>query len=101
MAGIIRAQWNDMRQAAADVATTVSQMDTEMATFERTMMQTYEIWDGPSRSAFDDVRLQWNAIQRDLHSRLAMVGQAVNGSATEFENAELSMARSTPGVIAN
>lgn len=97
---IIRAQWSDMRQAASDVATTVSQMDEEMAAFERTMMATYETWDGPARNAFDEARLQWKAIQRDLHTRLALVGQAVSGSATEFENAELTTARSTPGVIA-
>ncbi len=97
---IIRAQWTEMRQAANDVATTVSQMDTEMATFERSMMAAYESWDGPARQAFDEARLQWKAIQRDLHTRLAMVGQAVNGSAAEFENAELTTARSTPGVVA-
>jgi WXG100 family type VII secretion target len=97
---IIRAQWTEMRQAASDVATTVSQMDTEMATFERSMMAAYETWDGPARQAFDEARLQWKAIQRDLHTRLAMVGQAVNGSAAEFENAELTTARSTPGVVA-
>jgi WXG100 family type VII secretion target len=97
---IIRAQWNEMRQAANDVAATVSQMDNEMATFERVMMSTYETWDGPARKAFDDARLQWKAIQRDLHTRLGMVGQAVSGSAAEFENAELTTARSTPGVIA-
>ncbi len=96
---IIRAQWTEMRQAASDVATTVSQMDTEMATFERSMMAAYETWDGPARQAFDEARLQWKAIQRDLHTRLAMVGQAVNGSAAEFENAELTTARSTPGVV--
>jgi WXG100 family type VII secretion target len=100
MATIIRAQWNDMRQAANDVANTVSQMDNEMATWERTMMATYETWDGPARNAFDEARVQWKAIQRDLHTRLAQVGQAVSGSAAEFENAELSTARSTPGVIA-
>jgi WXG100 family type VII secretion target len=99
MAGVIRAQWEDMRQGANNVATTVSQMDNEMATFERVMMATYETWDGPARNAFDEARLQWKAIQRDLHGRLAMVGQAVSGSANEFENAELTMARSTPGVI--
>lgn len=97
---IIRAQWNEMRQAASDVATTVSQMDTEMATFERSMMAAYETWDGPARQAFDEARLQWKAIQRDLHTRLAQVGQAVSGSAAEFENAELTTARSTPGVVA-
>jgi WXG100 family type VII secretion target len=97
---IIRAQWDDMRQAANNVAATVSQMDTEMAAFERTMMATYETWDGPARQAFDDARIQWNAIQADLHTRLGLVGQAVSGSATEFENAELSTARSTPGVVA-
>jgi WXG100 family type VII secretion target len=97
---IIRAQWNEMRQAASDVATTVAQMDTEMATFERTMMQAYESWDGAARQAFDEARLQWKAIQTDLHTRLALVGQAVAGSATEFETAELTTARSTPGVIA-
>lgn len=97
---IIRAQWNEMRQAATDVASTVSQMDNEMATFERTMMATYETWDGPARVAFDEARLQWKAIQRDLHTRLGLVGQAVNGAAGEFENAELTMARSTPGVVA-
>lgn len=97
---IIRAQWNEMRQAANDVATTVAQMDTEMATFERSMMAAYETWDGPARQAFDEARLQWKAIQRDLHTRLGLVGQAVSGSATEFETAELTTARSTPGVIA-
>jgi WXG100 family type VII secretion target len=97
---IIRAQWTEMRQAASDVATTVAQMDTEMATFERSMMAAYETWDGPARQAFDEARLQWKAIQRDLHTRLAMVGQAVNGSAAEFENAELTTAKSTPGVVA-
>ena len=97
---IIRAQWSDMRQAASDVATTVAQMDEEMATFERVMMSAYETWDGPARQAFDEARIQWKAIQRDLHSRLALVGQAVSGSATEFENAELTTARSTPGVVA-
>jgi WXG100 family type VII secretion target len=97
---IIRAQWDDMRQAANNVAATISQMDSEMATFERTMMSTYETWDGPARQAFDEARLQWNAIQRDLHTRLGLVGQAVSGSATEFETAELTTARSTPGVVA-
>ena len=97
---IIRAQWNDMRQAATDVATTVSQMDEEMAAFERTMMATYESWDGPARNAFDEARMQWKAIQQDLHSRLALVGQAVSTSASEFETAELTTARSTPGVVA-
>jgi WXG100 family type VII secretion target len=97
---IIRAQWNEMRQASADVATTVAQMDEEMATFERTMMATYETWEGPARQAFDEARIQWKAIQTDLHARLALVGQAVSGSAAEFENAELTMARTTPGVVA-
>lgn len=97
---VIRAQWNEMRQAASDVATTVSQMDTEMATFERTMMAAYETWAGPARQAFDEARLQWKAIQTDLHTRLGLVGQAVAGSATEFETAELTTARSTPGVVA-
>lgn len=95
----IRAQWEDMRQAANNVATAVAEMDNEMATFERVMMETYEAWDGPARNAFDEARLQWKAIQRDLHARLAMVGQAVSGSAAEFENAELTVARTTPGVI--
>ena len=97
---IIRAQWNDMRQAAADVATTVAQMDEEMATFERVMMATYETWDGPARNAFDEARIQWKVIQQDLHTRLGMVGQAVSASASEFENAELTTARATPGVVA-
>jgi WXG100 family type VII secretion target len=97
---IIRAQWTEMRQAAADVATTVAQMDEEMAAFERTMMATYETWEGPARQAFDEARIQWKAIQTDLHTRLAQVGQAVSGSAAEFENAELTMARTTPGVVA-
>jgi WXG100 family type VII secretion target len=97
---IIRAQWDQMRQAASDVATTVSQMDAEMAQFERTMMQAYESWDGATRQAFDEARLQWKAVQTDLHTRLAMVGQAVAGSAAEFEAAELTTARAVPGVIA-
>ena len=97
---IIRAQWTEMRQAAADVATTVAQMDEEMAAFERTMMATYETWEGPARQAFDEARIQWKAIQTDLHTRLALVGQAVSGSASEFENAELTMARTVPGVVA-
>jgi WXG100 family type VII secretion target len=96
---IIRAQWEDMRQAASNVSNTVAQMENEMAAFERTMMATYETWDGPARSAFDDARLQWKAIQQDLQGRLTVVGQAVSASATEFETAELTMARSTPGVI--
>lgn len=96
---IIRAQWEDMRLGANNLALTVSQMDNEMATFERTMMATYETWDGPARNAFDEARLQWKAIQADLHGRLALVGQAVAASATEFETTELTMARSTPGVI--
>lgn len=97
---IIRAQWEQMRQGANDVAVTVSQMANEMATFERTMMATYETWDGPTRNTFDEARLAWKAIQQDLHNRLALVGQAVSTSATEFETTELAMARSTPGVIA-
>jgi WXG100 family type VII secretion target len=99
MDGVIRAQWEDMRQAANNVAATVSHMDNEMASFERLMMATYETWDGPARNAFDEARLQWKSIQQDLHVRLAQVGQAVSISASEFENAELSTARSTPGVI--
>jgi WXG100 family type VII secretion target len=96
---VIRAQWEDMREGANNVAATVSQMDQEMATFERVMMATYETWDGPARSAFDEARLQWKAIQTDLHTRLAQVGQAVTLSANEFETAELTAARSTPGVL--
>lgn len=97
---VIRAQWADMRQAAGDVATTVAQMDEEMSTWERTMMATYETWAGATRESFDQARLQWKAIQTDLHTRLALVGQAISGSATEFETAELTTARMTPGVIA-
>jgi WXG100 family type VII secretion target len=97
---VIRAEWAQMRQAASDVAATVSQMDAEMATFERVMMQAYETWDGLTRQSFDEARLQWKAIQRDLHTRLGLVGQAVNGSAAEFESSEMTMASQTPGVIA-
>ena len=96
---VIRAQWEDMRQGANNVASTVSEMDNEMATFERVMMATYETWDGPARSAFDEARLQWKAIQNDLHTRLGLVGQAIAMSASEFEHAELSTARSPPGVV--
>jgi uncharacterized protein YukE len=88
-----------MRSGANDVSNAVNQMDQEMATFERSMMAAYEQWDGPARNAFDDARLQWKSIQQDLHARLALVGQAVTGSATEFEANEMNMARTTPGVI--
>ena len=96
---VIRAQWEDMREGANNIASTVSQMDQEMASFERVMMNSYETWDGPARNAFDEARLQWKAIQTDLHARLAQVGQAVTGSANQFESAELTTARSTPGVV--
>jgi len=96
---VIRAEWESMRQGANNVANTVSQMDAEMSAFERTMMATYETWDGASRQAFDEARVQWKSIQQDLHARLALVGQAVTGSADEFEANELNMARTTPGVI--
>jgi WXG100 family type VII secretion target len=96
---VIRAQWADMRQASADIATTVGQMDSEMATLERTLLNSYQTWDGPTRQAFDNARLEWRAIQADLHTRLALVGRATSGSADEFENAEITTARSTPGVV--
>lgn len=96
---VIRAEWETMRQGANDVANAVNMMDEEMAVFERTMMASYETWIGPARNAFDEARLQWKSIQQDLHARLALVGQAVTGSAGEFEANEMNMARSTPGVI--
>lgn len=96
---VIRAEWEEMRQGANNVAAAVANMDAEMAQFEKVMMTTYESWDGYSRQAFDEARLQWKAIQQDLHARLALVGQAVTGAAGEFESNELTMARTTPGVI--
>lgn len=98
---VIRAQWGDMRQAAADIAATVGQMDTEMATLERTLLNSYQTWDGPTRQAFDNARLEWKTIQADLHTRLGLVGRATSASADEFENAEITTARSTPGVAAS
>ncbi len=98
---VIRAQWADMREASSNIAATVSQMDTEMATLERTLLASYQTWDGPTRQAFDEARLEWKRIQADLHLRQAQVGRAVEGSANEFESAELSTARSTPGVSAS
>lgn len=97
---VIRAQWAEMREASANIASTVSQMDTEMATLERTLLASYQTWDGPTRQMFDEARLEWKTIQADLHTRLGLVGRAVSGSADEFEGAELSTARSTPGVTA-
>lgn len=96
---VIRAQWGEMRQAATDIAGTVAQMDNEMATLERTLLNSYQTWDGPTRQAFDNARLEWRTIQADLHGRLGSVGRATSASADEFENAEVTTARSTPGVV--
>ncbi len=95
---VIRAQWADMREASSNIAATISQMDSEMATLERTLLATYQTWDGPTRQAFDEARLEWKRIQADLHLRQGQVGRSMDGAATEFETAELSTARSTPGV---
>ncbi len=96
---VIRAQWAEMRQASADIASTVGLMDNDMARLERTLLNSYQTWDGPTRQAFDNARLEWRAIQTDLHSRLSLVGRATSSSADDFESAEITTARSTPGVV--
>jgi early secretory antigenic target protein ESAT-6 len=86
--GMLRVNFGALTQAGADIQKAISQLESELSQLEQDAAPLVASWSGHASAAYAERQKRWQTASQDLQSILRDIKNAVDSSASDYQDTE-------------